>query len=137
MHEKAIFDRTEVAAFLTYQDDSGRIQHKPIMADLGYMGIARTYLGAVLPHKCIGGWDLTAEHKAKNQVLSSNRIVVENFCAQWKSEFGVPTSNYRGNLRRLDIRCAGGRIRRTTPRMGMTGTSPARLVKSAVRFRYG
>jgi hypothetical protein len=75
-HDKGIFDRSEVAAFGTYQDDRGRIQHKPIMGDLWYMGIARTCPGSVLPHKRPMGGDLTAEHNAGNRVLSRNRIVV-------------------------------------------------------------
>jgi hypothetical protein len=65
-HDKAIFDRSEVAQFLTYQDERGRIQHKPIMGDLAYIGITRTCPGSVLPHKRPSGRDLTNDQKVEN-----------------------------------------------------------------------
>jgi hypothetical protein len=60
-HDKAIFDRSEVARFPTYQDERGRIQHKPIMSDLAYIGITRTSrvqcyrIGAQGERKCLFG----------------------------------------------------------------------------------
>jgi hypothetical protein len=50
-HDRAIFDPSEVARFLTYQDERRCIQHKPIMGDLAYIGITRSYLSVALSHK--------------------------------------------------------------------------------------
>jgi hypothetical protein len=81
-HDNAIFDRSEVAQFLTYQDERGRIQDKPIMGDLAYI--------------------VTNDQKAENGVLSRNRIIVENFFARWKCLLEIAGSKSRGELVRLE-----------------------------------
>jgi hypothetical protein len=100
-HDRAIFGRSEVATFLTYQDYRGHLQHKPIMGDLGYIGITRTCPSAVLWHKR-PRMDLTKEPKTENEALSPNRMLVANFFAQWKCLFAVAVPEYGGDLGRLD-----------------------------------
>jgi hypothetical protein len=113
------------------------------MGDLGHIGITRTCSGAVVAAQAPDGRDLTREQKTENEVLSRNRILVENFFAGWKCLFGVAGSKYRGDLGRLDpivlaavamtnwyIRGHLLRRRRNhpvTPRMGMVAARVAGL----------
>jgi hypothetical protein len=55
----------------------------------------------LLPHKKVAGGQLTADQKRENQILSRDRILIENFFGRWKTLFGVCHELYRGGLKSL------------------------------------
>jgi hypothetical protein len=99
-HDKAIFDKSGVADFLSYEENH-QMRQKVIMGDLGYVGIARTCPNAVLPHKRARGGVLSDQQKSDHRTLSRDRILVENFFGRWKSLFGICGGKYRGDLKLL------------------------------------
>jgi hypothetical protein len=72
-----------------------RSRSKLVMGNMGYLGIARSGVMALLPHKRGKGRDLTNNQKKEN------RILVENFFSRWKSLFGVCHGRYRGGRKQL------------------------------------
>jgi hypothetical protein len=89
-NDKAIFERSELAEFTSYQPPgaAGR-RHRIIMGDLAYPEITRTCPGAIFPHKRPARGELTSDQKRDNRILSRDRIVVENFFGRWKTLFGI------------------------------------------------
>ena len=57
-----------------------------LRVDLGFLGIAKDYVGKelLIPHQNPRKQELTPAQKAENQVLASQRIVVEHAHAGWK-----------------------------------------------------
>jgi hypothetical protein len=100
-HDKAIFDQSWISGFLIDAGEDGRDRRKLIMGDLGYVGIQKSGVRALLPHKRGRGQDLTEEQKEENRKLSHDRILVENFFGRWKSLFGICQGRYRGDLKNL------------------------------------
>jgi hypothetical protein len=99
-HDKAIFDSSRVANFLSFRRRNS-VTHYPILADLGYLGIKRTCPRAILPHKRQPGRELGEAQKEHNRKLSCHRILVENFFGRWKNIFGICDGVYRGSLKKL------------------------------------
>jgi hypothetical protein len=101
-HDKAMFDHSGLAEFLLFHPPgSDAPRHQIIIGDLGYLGINRTCPGALLPHKKPAHGRLTPEQKHENQILSRDRILIENFFGRWKMLFGVCHEVYRGDLKLL------------------------------------
>jgi hypothetical protein len=71
------------------------------MADLGYPGIQRSGMRAILSFKCAPRQHLVAEQKQHNTDLSVDRIVIENCFGRWKSLFGIVHGTYSGDLKFL------------------------------------
>jgi hypothetical protein len=91
-HDKAIFDSSGLADFLIYRaPGSDAPHHRIIIADLGYVGITHPCPNALLPHEKLAGGQLTADQKRENQILSRDRILIENCFGQWKTGLGCVT----------------------------------------------
>jgi hypothetical protein len=102
IHDKAIFDHSGVTQFVTYRDEWGLERQRVIIGDLGYVDIERACPNAVLPQTRVRGGGLTEEQGAENQLIASDRILVENFCARWKNLFGICEGKYREDLAQLN-----------------------------------
>jgi hypothetical protein len=101
-HGNAIFDRSGLAEFVSYQPPgSVTRRQRIIMADLGYLGITRTCPGAILPHKRPARGELTSEQNQQNRILSRDRILVGNSFARWKMLFGICHEVFRGEIKLL------------------------------------
>lgn len=97
-HDKALFDQSGLAHFITSVRPDGRKTQKIIMGDLGYMGITSTCPGALLPHKRAPGAELSEQEQEENRVLHRTRVFVENYFARWKTLFAIVHERYRGDL---------------------------------------
>jgi hypothetical protein len=98
-HDKAIFDRSGLAEFVSYRPPGSVTRRQRIViADLGYLIISRASPGAILPHKRPARGELTSEQKHHNRILSRDRILVENVLARWKTLFGICHEVFRGEI---------------------------------------
>jgi hypothetical protein len=73
-----------------------------MMADLGYLGITRTYPKAILSHWGGRGKQLSEDQKGENRRLPRDRTLVENFFGRCKSVFGICHGVYREEFKQLD-----------------------------------
>jgi IS5 family transposase len=68
-----------------------------VMADKAYTGLDNT-LRCVVPRKDMRAHPLTADDRARNRLISSNRIVVENFYGRKWCVFHVAREVFYGNM---------------------------------------
>ena len=73
--------------------------------DSGYQGILRLHKNSKTPKKKPKGGILTAEGKAGNKRLSSERIMIENITAKIKV-FKITANKYRNRRKRFGLRMA-------------------------------
>jgi hypothetical protein len=69
--DKAIFDKSRVKEFLFVWEAGRPEQFVLIMAGLGYLGIQRSGMSALLPFKRVPGQHLAAEQQQHNADLSA------------------------------------------------------------------
>jgi hypothetical protein len=74
--DTAIFGRSGTIDFLREHDETSRERSKFVLVGLGYVWIQRRGARALLPHNRPRGQELTQEQKAKNQLLSHDRIII-------------------------------------------------------------
>jgi hypothetical protein len=100
-HDKPIFDQSRVKEFLLVREAGRLEQFRLIVAELGYRGIQRSGLRAILHFKRAPGQHLAAEQKQHSADLSADRIRIENVFGRWKSRFEIVHGTHRGDLRYL------------------------------------
>jgi DDE superfamily endonuclease len=71
-----------------------------LLADKGYVG-AGAYVRALIPKKTTSNNPLSIEDLASNHVLSSSRVICENFYGRMKTLFKICTDRYRGKQQGL------------------------------------
>lgn len=73
------------------------------LADAGYKGLSRFHANSQTPHKKSKHRPLTAERKAANKRLSSERMVVEHALGRLKV-FRILSERYRNRRKRFGLR---------------------------------
>lgn len=73
--------------------------------DSGYQGILRLHKNSETPKKKPKVGELTPKEKAKNKLLASERMLVENIIAKIKV-FKITSSKYRNRRKRFGLRMA-------------------------------
>jgi len=73
------------------------------LADAGYRGLSRFHANSQTPHKKSKHHPLTAERKAQNKRLSSERMVVEHALGRLKV-FRILSERYRNRRKRFGLR---------------------------------
>ena len=90
--------------FALFQD-SGLMVHTEttVLADTGYLGIAKIIKNAIIPHKRSKKHPLTKEQKKENHDISSKRILCENVIGSVK-RFRIISERYRNRRKRFGLR---------------------------------
>ena len=93
--------------FKLYEESIGFSVAKEIKieGDSGYQGIVRLHENSETPKKKPKNSDLTAEEKAVNRQLSSERILIENINAKVKV-YKITANKYRNRRKRFGLRMA-------------------------------
>ena len=103
-HDKKLFDQSGLTKFLTTTKlIAGHLvsERKIILCDSGYTGINLTHPEAIITRKRRAGEDLSAEDEEFNRILSSDRIIVENYFGRMKIVFGVMHYKFRCTITML------------------------------------
>lgn len=74
-----------------------------VLADAGYRGMQKIHANVELPHRKTKKKPLTKEQKQENQVLSNQRVVVENVIGLLK-RFKIIADRYRNRRKRFGLR---------------------------------
>ena len=74
-----------------------------ILADLGFLGIAKLHENSEIPHKGSKNKKLTKEQKQENKILSRQRIVIEHVNRMMKI-FLILKYPYRNKQKRFGLR---------------------------------
>lgn len=72
--------------------------------DTGYLGIQRLHANSELPKKKTKKHPLTREDKLRNQVLSSQRVLIEHVIGMLK-QFKIISDKYRNRRKQFGLRC--------------------------------
>jgi len=91
--------------FKLYEDSIGDavIGSIKIQGDSGYLGILKLHINSETPKKKSKCHELTADEKAENRRISSERILIENINAKVKV-FKITANKYRNRRKRYGLR---------------------------------
>ena len=93
VHDFQLFKNSEVSI----------IERIECLADAGYQGLNQLHTNSQTPKKKSKYHPLTAEEKAANRTLSSQRILVENVIGRLKV-FRILSERYRNRRKRFGLR---------------------------------
>ena len=90
--------------FQLFKDSKVRFQKGTLsLEDSGYQGIGELHSNALIPNKKPKTQKLTKQQKRYNQMLSSERVVVENVIG-WLKRFHILAGRYRNRRKRFGLR---------------------------------
>lgn len=93
VHDFQLFKNSEVCI----------VERIECLADAGYQGLKQLHANSQTPKKKSKYHPLTAEEKAANRALSSQRILVENVIGRLKV-FRILSERYRNRRKRFGLR---------------------------------
>ena len=90
--------------FKIYKQSQNRVHPETkIQVDSGYQGIQKLHANSELPKKRSKKNPLTKDDKARNKLISSDRVIVENVFAYLK-KFKIISQRYRNRRKRFGLR---------------------------------
>ena len=104
MHDKKLFDESGLTQFLANSRVVGGhavTERKHILCDAGYVGIQHTHPEAIIAKKKPMNAEMSDEHKEFNRLLSSDRMIVENYFGRMKVIFGSVHAKFRCKIQFL------------------------------------
>jgi transposase len=93
VHDFQLFKNSEVSI----------VEKIECLADAGYQGLKQLHVNSQMPKKKSKYHPLTADEKAANRALSSQRILVENVIGRLKV-FRILSERYRNRRKRFGLR---------------------------------
>ncbi len=79
------------------------LKNSLLVADTGYLGLAKIHNNVLLPKRKSKKNPLTKEQKQNNRLISKMRIVIENVFASLK-KFKIIAEKYRNRRKRFALR---------------------------------